>query len=167
MLPRATTESEDAKIEVEIVAERDGDSVPLHELVPGDAIRVDLRVTFQRPAQQATIGCSIWDPRRAMYVYEASSELNGVPPIRANAGETRSFSLRLKSHLTRGLYQIHLNIYDLVPQRYLVAARAVASISVAERESQNGVANLYLEVTEVGSARERVDRLEPTSRAGV
>jgi len=155
-------ESTEAAVTVSLHASRAGQPVAsMHQLTPGDTITLDLSVEFLAPMRRTTIGISILDSRRAEYVYEASTELIGIPPISADAGQTIQVPLTLLTHLTRGMYRLYVNLYDYDHQRYIVPYHAVGTFTVLEETSQAGPAHLYL-----SSPLAQPKRVDATSRTG-
>jgi lipopolysaccharide transport system ATP-binding protein len=114
------------------------------EVVPGQRLQLDVNLAFRVDVAQATVGVVIWDLTRELYVYGASSDFVGIPPIRAEAGDERSFSFTFDAHLTRGLYAIEVNVVDADRHRFLAVARGLRHFNVVEDVSYDGVANLYL-----------------------
>lgn len=137
----------DSTNDVTIVA----DLRPLHplkedvfDIAAGATLQLDVTVTFRIDVERAMIGVVVWDTARDLYVYGASSDFSGIPPIRARRGDSRRFSFTFVANLTRGLYSIELNVYDLEHQRFLAASKGIRHFQVTERDSYGGVANLYL-----------------------
>ena len=116
---------------------------------PGTRLCLDVTLDFHVDVQRALIGIVVWDLTRDLYVYGASSEFVGVPPVSAAAGETRSFSFAFDAHLTRGLYAIEVNVVDADRQAFLAVVRGIRHFSVVERVSYDGTANLYLAGREI------------------
>jgi len=114
------------------------------EITPGERLHLDVTVEFRVAVEHATIGVVVWDMSRELYVYGASSDFVGVPPVRARVGDVRTFSFSFDANLTRGLYAIEVNVVDLDRQRFLGIARGIAHFQVVENVSYDGVANLYL-----------------------
>jgi hypothetical protein len=122
-------------------ADRAGD---MFEVSPGEQLNLDVTVDFRVDVKQATIGVVVWDLTGERYVYGASSDFVGVPPIRARRGDLRTFSFTFDANLTRGLYAIELNVVDTDRHRFLGVARGITHFQVVEHVSYDGVANLYL-----------------------
>ena len=114
------------------------------EVAPGDRLDLDVTVEFRRDVDRATIGIVVWDITRELYVYGASSDFVGVPPVRARQGDVRTFSFSFDANLTRGLYAIEVNVADPDQQKFLGIARGITHFQVIEHISYDGVANLYL-----------------------
>ena len=114
---------------------------------------LDVDVQFRVDVAHATVGIVVWDLTRELYVYGASSDFVGIPPIRAHEGETRTFNFRFEAHLTRGLYAIEVNVVDPDRQRFLAVARGICHFHVREQVSYDGVANLYLTGCDVAVGR--------------
>ncbi len=114
------------------------------EVVPGERLQLDVTLTFKLDVESATIGVVIWDLTRELYVYGASSDFVGIPPIRAEQGEERAFTFIFAAHLTRGIYAIEVNVTDAVRHRFLAVARGLKHFHVVEDVSYDGIANLYL-----------------------
>jgi homopolymeric O-antigen transport system ATP-binding protein len=114
------------------------------DIAAGTTLQLDVTVTFRVDTERAMIGVVVWDTARDLYVYGASSDLTGILPIRARSGETRRFSFTFVANLTRGLYAVELNVYDLEHQRFLAVSKGIQHFQVTERVTYGGVANLYL-----------------------
>ena len=114
------------------------------EVAPGERLQLDVTLEFRVDVAHATLGFVVWDLTRELYVYGASSDFVGIAPIRAEAGDARSFSLTFDAHLTRGLYAIEVNVVDVDRHRFLAVARGLRHFNVVEEVSYDGVANLYL-----------------------
>ena len=114
------------------------------DVEPGTRLHLDVGLTFRRDVRRAAIGIVIWDLTKDLYVYGASSDFVGVPPIQAAAGETRTFGFTFDANLTRGLYAIEVNVVDVERQTFLALSRGIRHFQVVERVSYDGVANLYL-----------------------
>jgi ABC-type polysaccharide/polyol phosphate transport system ATPase subunit len=114
------------------------------ELSPGDRLDLDVTLEFRRDVERATIGIVVWDVTRELYVYGASSDFVGVPPVHARQGDVRKFSFSFDANLTRGLYAIEVNVVDSDRHKFLGIARGITHFQVVEHVSYDGVANLYL-----------------------
>ena len=130
------------------------------EIAPGDRLHLEVTLEFRVAVEQATIGFVVWDMSRELYVYGASSDFVGVSPVRARAGDIRTFSFSFDANLTRGFYAIELNVVDLDRQRFLGLARGIEHFQIVERVSYDGVANLYLTGRE-GAAVRTLPELAP------
>jgi homopolymeric O-antigen transport system ATP-binding protein len=154
---RATSDHDDVRIDARLrnaSALRPADTF---EVEPGAPLEVEVTVEFRVDTVQAAIGLVVWDLTRELYVYGASSEFVGVPPIRARRGDVRTFTFAFEAHLTRGLYAIEINVADHDRQRFLGVARGIRHFNVVEQVSYDGVANLYLTGREGLEARVRRD----------
>jgi len=116
----------------------------LFDVVPGEQLNLDVKIEFRSDVLQATVGVVVWDLAIERYVYGASSDFVGVPPIRARRGDLRTFSFTFDANLTRGLYAIEVNVVDTDRHRFLGIARGITHFQVVEHISYDGVANLYL-----------------------
>jgi ABC-type polysaccharide/polyol phosphate transport system ATPase subunit len=123
------------------------------EIPAGTELGLTVTLEFRVDVERATIGVVVWDITRELYVYGASSDFVGVPPIRARAGERRTFAFTFDANLTRGLYAIELNVVDPDRHRFLGIARGIRHFHVVENVSYDGVANLYLAGHEAAGAR--------------
>jgi len=122
------------------------------EVEPGSRLHLDVSLGFRVAVERAKVGVVIWDLTKDLYVYGASSEFVGVPPITAAAGETRSFAFTFDAHLARGVYAIEINVTDGDGRRFLAVARGIRHFQVVEQVTYDGVANLYLTGHEVAAA---------------
>jgi lipopolysaccharide transport system ATP-binding protein len=114
------------------------------EVPAGERLRLDVEVTFRVDVVRATVGVVIWDLARELYVYGASSDYVGIPPIHAASGDVRAFTFAFDANLTRGLYAIEVNVVDTDRHRFLAVARGIRHFQVVEQVSYSGVANLFL-----------------------
>jgi ABC-type polysaccharide/polyol phosphate transport system ATPase subunit len=130
------------------------------EVTPGDRLHLDVTVEFRLDVDRATIGFVVWDLTRELYVYGASSDFVGVPPVEARCGDVRTFTFSFDANLTRGLYAIEVNVVDLVRHKFLGIARGITHFQVIEHVSYDGVANLYLTARE-GAPLQSVARIRP------
>ncbi len=110
----------------------------------GEQLRLEVTVEFRVDVERAVIGIVVWDLTRELYVYGASSDFVGVPPIRARAGDMRAFTFTFEANLTRGLYAIEVNVADPDRHRFLGVVRGIRHFHVVEQVSYDGIANLYL-----------------------
>jgi ABC-type polysaccharide/polyol phosphate transport system ATPase subunit len=114
------------------------------EIAPGERLHLQVTVDFRVDVEHATIGVVVWDTTRELYVYGASSDFVGVPPVRARPGDVRTFNFSFDANLTRGFYAIEVNVVDLDGNRLLGLARGIAHFQIVEHVSYDGIANLYL-----------------------
>jgi hypothetical protein len=135
---------DDVAIEATMTVPRRMNARAIHEIQPGDALKLEVSVEFRVDVKRATIGVVVWDLTRQLYVYGASSDSVGIPPICAAPGDCRTFLFTLEANLTRGLYAIEVNVADPDRDRFLGLARGIRHFEVVERTSYDGVANLYL-----------------------
>ncbi len=143
-----TSDQEDVRIGADLHRPGARHTSAVFDVSPGERLELDVSVDFRLDVERATVGIVVWDLTRELYVYGASSDYLGIPPIAARAGETRRFTFSFDSHLTRGLYAIEVNVVDLVRHRFLGLARGIRQFHVEEDVSYDGVANLYLAGTE-------------------
>jgi lipopolysaccharide transport system ATP-binding protein len=129
-----------------------GVSADAFEVAPGEQLQLDVTLSFRLEVEQATIGVVVWDLSRELYVYGASSDFVGIPPIRAANGDVRTFTFTFAANLTRGLYAIEVNVVDQDRHRFLAVARGLRHFHVVEQVSYDGVANLYLAGREMNVA---------------
>jgi len=152
----ATNEQEDVAISATLrtrVPAGNAFAADAFEVEPGDPLMLEVDVHFRVDVERATVGIVVWDLTRELYVYGASSDFVGIPPIRARAGDIRTFNFRFEAHLTRGLYAIEVNVVDLDRQRFLAVARGICHFHVREQVSYDGVANLYLSGCDAAAGR--------------
>ena len=57
------------------------------EIEPGERLTLDVTLDFHLDVERATVGVVVWDLARELYVYGASSDRIGIPPIHAGRGE--------------------------------------------------------------------------------
>ena len=139
-----------ARLQTSQAAGAEGDAF---EVVPGERLQLDVTLAFKTDVEHATVGIVVWDLTRDLYVYGASSDFVGVPPIRAAQGDVRSLTFSFHAHLTRGLYALEVNVVDAGRHRFLAVARGLRHFHVVEDVSYDGVANLYLSGRETPALR--------------
>jgi lipopolysaccharide transport system ATP-binding protein len=139
------SDQDDVAIETELRCDRHAGPADAFEIAPGQRLELDVTLTFRVDISQATVGIVIWDLARELYVYGASSDFIGIPVVSASAGERRSFTFSFRSHLSRGVYAIEVNVMDLDRHRLAALARGIRHFQVVEQVTYDGVANLYLE----------------------
>jgi lipopolysaccharide transport system ATP-binding protein len=128
------------------------DGQDVFNVPPGSSLTLDVTAAFRVDVSHATVGIVVWDVTRELYVYGASSDFVGIPPIHADRGDTRTFHFTFDANLTRGLYAIEVNVVDRDRQQFLALARGIRHFNVAERVSYDGVANLYLNGRDMADA---------------
>jgi lipopolysaccharide transport system ATP-binding protein len=126
--------------------------VDAFEIEPGERLTLDVTLDFHRDVERATVGVVVWDLARELYVYGASSDRIGIPPIHAGRGESRRYTFSFDANLTRGLYALEVNVVDLERSRMLGLSRGIRHFQVLEQVSYDGVANLYLEGRDAGAS---------------
>ena len=114
------------------------------EVEPGEHLTLDVTIDFRTDTDRASVGVAFWDLRRELYVYGVSSDLAGIPLIRAREGDKRRFTFTFEANLTRGLYVLEVNVVDADRHKFLGRARGIRQFQVVENVSYDGVANLYL-----------------------
>jgi hypothetical protein len=145
---------DDVAIAATLRAPRSGGSgAEAFEIAPGERLQLDVTLEFRLDVQRATVGVVVWDLTRELYVYGASSDSIGIPPVKAAAGDVRSLRFSFDAHLTRGLYAIEVNVVDPDRHRFLAVARGLQHFHVVENLSYDGVANLYLSGRDVSAGR--------------
>jgi lipopolysaccharide transport system ATP-binding protein len=130
------------------------DAADVSQVPAGEQLRLEVTVEFRVDVERATLGIVVWDLTRELYVYGASSDFVGVPPIRARAGDMRTFEFTFEANLTRGLFAIEVNVVDPDRHRFLGVARGIRHFHVVEQVSYDGIANLYLMGRESEAVRE-------------
>jgi hypothetical protein len=103
---------------------------------------VDIR--FATETSRSSVGVVVWDVARNLYVYGASSDAIGLPPIGAKEGDAVSLEFRFTANLTRGLYAVEVNVFDPDRQTHLAVVNPAHQFVVWEKSSYGGIANLYL-----------------------
>jgi hypothetical protein len=138
------SDGDDVVIRATLGSDRLHDAEGPAEIAPGDRLHLEVTLEFRVAADHATIGVVVWDMSRELYVYGASSDFVGVPPVRARAGDVRTFAFSFDANLTRGFYAIEVNVADSDRHRFLGLARGIAHFRIVECVSYDGIANLYL-----------------------
>jgi ABC-type polysaccharide/polyol phosphate transport system ATPase subunit len=148
-----TSDETDVTIDAKLRSARPHAGGGAFEVTPRDRLQLDVTVEFRLDVERATIGFVVWDLARELYVYGASSDFVGVPPVEARCGDVRTFVFSFDANLTRGLYAIEVNVVDLVRHKFLGIARGITHFQVIEHVSYDGVANLYLTAREGAPVR--------------
>jgi hypothetical protein len=87
-------------------------------------------------------------------VYEARSHQAGIDMLAGRAGDRRRLRVSFGAHLTRGLYRVDLRVLAPPDHDAIGSQKGALVLTVVEHRSQNGVANLDLNVEDVDSADE-------------
>ena len=66
------------------------------EIEPGEHLTLDVTLDFHVDVEHATIGIVVWDQTRELYVYGASSDFVGIPPIRASSRRAAHVHVRVR-----------------------------------------------------------------------
>jgi lipopolysaccharide transport system ATP-binding protein len=148
------TDLDDVRIGAMLRTSSEQEAPDVFQVPAGDQLRLEVTVEFRVDVERATLGIVVWDLTRNLYVYGASSDFVGVPPIRARAGDLRTFDFTFEANLTRGLYALEINVVDPDRHRFLGVARGIRQFHVVEQVSYDGIANLYLAGHESDAVRE-------------
>jgi lipopolysaccharide transport system ATP-binding protein len=149
----ATSEHDDVTIAATLTAPGvAGGRADANKVAAGERLQLDVTLAFRVDVERATIGVVVWDLTRELYVYGASSDVVGIPPVRAANGSVRTFAFTFDANLTRGVYAIEVNVVDPDRQRFLAVARGLRHFQVVEQVSYDGVANLYLSGRDAAAA---------------
>lgn len=111
--------------------------------------RCELRVDVEclQDVPPCNLGLELERTRDLFYCYGATSEDLGVPVQPWKAGDRFQVVARFEAHLTRGHYRLNLNIRDPKGSRFYMFAENIASFTVAETHSYDGVADIALTLT--------------------
>jgi homopolymeric O-antigen transport system ATP-binding protein len=113
-------------------------------LVPGDRIRFSVSVSLQEAVESATVGVVVWEVARGLYVYGVASDAIGMAPLSGTRGDSAVYHFELAANLTRGLYAVEVNVFEPNRQRRLAVVMPAFQFTIAEQQSYDGVANLFL-----------------------
>jgi hypothetical protein len=119
---------------------------------PGDRLRLDVEVKFERGVRNVILGVVIRDLARQLYVYGVSSEALNIPFIAARSGESVRFECEFTVNLARGSYDVEVSVFDMDTQRHLTILRPAAQFTVTEDITYDGIANLFLSMHQVTTA---------------
>jgi ABC-type polysaccharide/polyol phosphate transport system ATPase subunit len=106
----------------------------------------ELTVTFQciAAASPFNVGLIIRRTQDLYYCYGASTEQLGYPLFQCNPGDRLTLKFQFKAHLARGHYRIDLNVRDPRGAALLLQSNGVATFTIDEQVSQNGIADIGL-----------------------
>jgi lipopolysaccharide transport system ATP-binding protein len=141
---RSAADCEDVVIEATLRTGQSINAADSFAVQPGDRLSLDVSVQFKVSVERAVLGVVLWDLRRELYAYGASSDSIGMRPISAAAGHVRNFNFTFDANLTRGVYAIEVNVIDPDTHRFLGIARGICHFRVMEDISYDGIANLFL-----------------------
>lgn len=122
----------------------------------------ELKVSFQCVAQlpQFNVGLIIRRTQDLYYCYGATTEQLGYPLFECQPGERLTVRFQFHAHLTRGHYRIDLNLRDPRGAAFLLQSDGVASFTIDEQVSQDGVVDIGLSVIAQECSRSReIDRV--------
>ncbi len=135
------------------VTHEDGRAVG--ECRPGDVLVLRTRLTAQRDVGSHVVPaflCSRMEDDLVVYDVNFSPEEGGWRGLRA--GETIEMAFRFVCHLTRGSYNIGMNLYDPHTTSFPIRAPKLANVKVFENRTYAGVAELDASLTLAGGAPE-------------
>jgi hypothetical protein len=81
---------------------------------PGDDVWLDIELTANTRCEKLSLTIYLKDERNII-IFDTSSERLGLPAFTLERGETKTLTVRLKLHLSRGSYDLgaHLYRYDI------------------------------------------------------
>src|SRR5262249_51729295 len=100
---RATSAGDEVSVSATLRARGQFGAADAFAVEPGARLQLDVALAFHIDVERAKLGIVVWDLTRELYVYGASSEFVGIPPIGARAGETRRFSFAPRAPRARAL----------------------------------------------------------------
>ena len=137
----------------------------------GDEVWLDIEVTANRPCERLSLAVYLKNDRNIESFYTSSVRL-GLLPLTLDAGDTMTFTFRLKLHLAGGEFQIGAQLYrygfkiaraetdDPVDWHIYDEIFPLGRLFVNSPTDVGGVANLYPEIeVRTTVAKDRDDRL--------
>jgi hypothetical protein len=115
------------------------------------ALSVTLRCLADTPP--ANVGIELERTRDLLYVYGATSQELGSELLSCREGNTLQIRATFVAHLCRGHYRLNLNVRDPETMRFLCMAENVASFTIDEDVSYDGVVDPELSI-KVTSSRD-------------
>jgi lipopolysaccharide transport system ATP-binding protein len=131
-------------IAVDGVTYRPGSAGDLLTVKPGATITVTAELLSPESVRQAVVGVAVWDNVRSVYGYVAQSHLTGAPPFEVAAGQRVRVRFGLDAHLTRGVYQLKINLVDLSSQDGVCGPFTILVFSIDESSTHQGSGNAFL-----------------------
>jgi lipopolysaccharide transport system ATP-binding protein len=125
---------------------------------PGARIAVTAELVCPVPLARAILGVAVWDETRGVYCYVATTDRTGAPPFEVTAGQRIRVRFEVDAHLTRGVYQLQTNIFDLSRQDSVCGPFTIQMFSIDESSTYHGTGSSNLSLRT--DAVEIVDALE-------
>jgi lipopolysaccharide transport system ATP-binding protein len=127
-----------------------------HVVAPHEACELEVALECLEDSPQFNIGLEIERTRDLLYCYGATTRDLGHAPLTARRGEVIKLRYRLIAHFARGHYRMNLNMSLAQGLGFLFYAESVATFSVEEMVSYNGVVDVELQAEiEEGSVEVR------------
>jgi len=128
-------------------------STDVVHVTPGAMLEIEATASFREHVRQAVVGVQIWSVARNLSVYDATTDLVGLPPCDIEPGTSINVQMSLDLHLGRGVYEVVMHVYDLVRQGFVAHPRSVGTFVVDDvRAQDHAIANLYLRAKMASSA---------------
>ncbi len=164
--------TKDAFVSRLVIRDKNG---PTTRFQAGDDTWIDIDVTANRRSDRLSLAVYLRNERNIESFFVSTFRL-GLAPVTIDAGETKTFMVHLKLHLTGGSYQVGTLVYrndfniaktiDNVPSQGEIHDDRfpMGTLLIASPHDIGGVANLYpeIEVSSTATSRDRGNRfLEP------
>jgi lipopolysaccharide transport system ATP-binding protein len=111
---------------------------------PGEDAWVDIDVTANTRCEKLSLTVYLKDERNII-IFDTSSERLGLPSFTLERGETRTLTLRLKLHLSRGSYDLGAHIYRYDIDKLYDRMFPVSKFIIVSPIDVGSGANLYPE----------------------
>ena len=132
---------------------------------PGTTITVTMELMSPESVREAVLGIAVWDNVRSEYSYVSQSHRAGAPPFEIAAGQRVRVRFGIAAHLTRGVYQVKMNIVDLARQEGVCGPFTILVFGIDESSTHqgSGSAHLYLTTDPIEVIDQFATPLEPAA----
>lgn len=115
---------------------------PATALRPHSPCRLELELECLEAADDFNVGFEIERSRDLLYCYGTTTDELGHARFSASPGARLRVGIDFTAHLARGHYRVHANVRHVKSASHLFSAEDVASFSVQESRSYDGVVDV-------------------------
>jgi ABC-type polysaccharide/polyol phosphate transport system ATPase subunit len=118
----------------------------LNALEPHTPCRLTMRIRCVKDAANFCFGVELERTRDLLYCYGVTTEELGQPLYSASADDVLTVQIDFVAHFARGHYRANLNVRDPRQAMFLMVSENIASFSVQETRSYDGVVDIEPEI---------------------
>jgi len=122
---------------------------------PGTPLRLRISAVAHADMTDLVLGFLAYRSADRLPVYDGNFRLDEFGATSVRAGEMLTFDFNFRAHLTRGQYHFGCHIFHDPTQRYVAQLCPAAMVTVNEKRTWAGVADLEVEPAVVNESRAR------------